>query len=334
MENRELPSNPSGRRFYWLAGAIVAAIAVYSAIWFYLAGQLESRSRDLLNNLGNRDIVAECQDLEVRGYPFRLGLFCSGVSANDAASATVISTGGFRSAAQIYKPNHIVSELDGPVAVKSGPGIMADLDWSLLRASTVFNLSGLSRASMESKDATAALTVDDRPVQVNADASELHTRQNNADLDTVLRLFAAQVTVPELADPLPKMDLQADVTLADRAWLLSGQRALRDPLRDLSASLNNFNADMANGAGLSADGPFSVDASGNLSGKFNVEIRGLAAWQELIATLLPDRSEQMESVSGILSTMGGGQDTISLPVNITEGTVRVGIIPVGKIPPL
>ncbi|MEM9105830.1 MAG: DUF2125 domain-containing protein, partial [Pseudomonadota bacterium] len=101
-----------------------------------------------------------------------------------------------------------------------------------------------------------------------------------------------------------------------------------------SASLNNFNADLENGAGLSIDGPFSVDPSGNLSGKFNVEIRGLSAWQELIATFFPDQLEQMESVSGILATMGGGQDTISLPLNITDGVVRVGIIPLGKIPPL
>ncbi|MEM9104238.1 MAG: DUF2125 domain-containing protein, partial [Pseudomonadota bacterium] len=246
MENSELPSNPSGRRFYWLAGAIVAAIAIYSAIWFYLAGQLEGRTQTLLSNLGSSDIVAECTDMEVRGYPFRLGLFCSGFQAQDALSDTVVSTGGFRSAAQVYKPNHIVSELDGPVSVASGIGVLADLDWSVLRASTVFNLSGLERASMESRALNAAVSLDDRPIRINADSSELHTRQNGADLDTVARFSAAQITVPELAGSLPRMDFQADVTLANRAWLLSGQHAVNDPLRDLSASLNNFNADLEN----------------------------------------------------------------------------------------
>ncbi|MCP4319665.1 MAG: DUF2125 domain-containing protein [Hyphomicrobiales bacterium] len=328
--------NPSVSRFYWLAGFIVAAIAVYSGVWYYLAGQLESRSRILLSDLQNRNIVADCRDMDVRGYPFRLGIFCSSVAAEDPASDTVVSTGGFRSAAQVYKPNHIVSELDGPVTVESGLGVLADLDWNVLRSSTVFNLSGLDRASLESTALKAALTIDDNPnpIRIEAESSELHAQQNNADLNTFLRLNVAQLVYVGVLNALPSFDLQADVTLADRAWLLSGNNGQQNPLYDLSASLNNLNADLDNGAGLSIDGPFSIDESGNLSGKFNLEIRGMKAWQEFITTNFPDQADSIQNMSGILATIGGGQDNLSLPVDITDGTVRIGIIQVGKIPPL
>ena len=336
MADRNKPSNPSVARFYWLAGFIVAAIAVYCGVWFYLAGQLESRSRALLTDLGNRDIVADCQDLDVRGFPFRLGIFCSAVDAQDAASDTVVSTGGFRSAAQVYKPNHIISELDGPVSVESGLGVLANLDWNVLRSSTVFNLSGLDRASMESRSLTAALTIDGNPnpIRVAADSSELHARQNNADLDTVLRLNAAMLTLEGILNGLPRFDMQADVTLADRAWLLSRNGGRQNPVYDLSGSVNNFNTDLENGAGFSLDGPFSVDGSGKLSGKFNLEIRGMTAWQELIAANFPDQAESIQNMSGILATLGGGEDNLSLPLNITDGNIRIGIIQVGRLPPL
>ncbi|MEM6463423.1 MAG: DUF2125 domain-containing protein [Pseudomonadota bacterium] len=331
-----MPPKPPSGRFYWLAGAIVAAVLIYCGVWFFLAGQLESRSRALLTDLQNQNVVADCRDLEVRGFPFRLGVFCSSVAAQDALSDTLVTAGGFRSAAQLYKPNHIISELDGPVSVESGIGILADMDWDVLRASTVFNRRGLDRASMESEALTAALSINDNPapVRINAESSELHARQNNADLDAYLRLNAAELSFQGLADALPLIDMQADLTLADRAWLLSAGHDQQNPLYDLAASLNNLNADLENGAGLSIDGPFSVDESGILSGKFNLEIRGVGAWQELIAVHFPEQAQYVENFSGILSAIGGGGDNLSLPVNITQGAVRIGIIQVGQIPPL
>ncbi|MEX3011430.1 DUF2125 domain-containing protein [Hoeflea sp. TYP-13] len=335
--NGKTPANPSTRRFYWLAAFIVAAIAVYSAVWFYLAGQLESRSRFLLSDLQNQNVVADCKDLDIRGYPFRLGLFCSSVAAQDAASDTVVSTGSFRSAAQVYKPNHIVSELDGPVTVESGIGLLADLNWDVLRSSTVFNLSGLDRASVESTALSASVTFngEPEPLQITAESSQLHARQNNADLDANMRLNTARLSHQGIFNGLPAFDLQADITMADRAWLLSGgSDQTGNPLHDLSASLNNLNADLDNGAGLSIDGPFSINQGGYLSGKFNIEIRGMKAWQDFVVANFPDQADAVQNVAGIIATLGGGQDNLSLPVNVDNGTVRIGIIQVGKIPPL
>lgn len=115
------------RRFVWLAVFIVALVAAYSGAWFYLARQLESRGAFLISDLANRNVHADCEEMEVKGYPFRLGVFCNSVSADDQLHSASLSTGSFRSAAQIYRPNHIVSELDSPVKISMGDGSLHNL---------------------------------------------------------------------------------------------------------------------------------------------------------------------------------------------------------------
>lgn len=329
------PANPS-RGYLWLVILIVVAIAGYTTVWFYLAGQLENRSRFLLSDLQNRNVSADCQDLDVRGYPFRLGLFCTSVVAQDQKTATTVSTGGFRSAAQIYRPNHIVSELDGPVSVEADADLLADLNWDTLRSSTVFNLEGLDRASLESKDFQANVTLAGAsdPVEVTAETSQFHARRNNADLDAVFRLNTAVLRFGEQLANAPALDLQADITLADRAWLLTGGNRPRQPWRDLSASLNNLNADMDNGAGLSMEGPFSINQDGYLTGKFNLEIRNMQAWQEVLTAAFPHLAEEIDNAAGIAAGIDGGNGSLSLPLNIDNGTVRIGFIQLGKLPPI
>ncbi|WP_419906687.1 DUF2125 domain-containing protein [Hoeflea sp.] len=329
------PAN-SSRRFLWLGIFIVVAIVAYTALWFYLAGQLETRSQFLLSDLRNRNVTADCRDMNVRGYPFRLGLFCSSVNAADTVADTTVTAGSFRSAAQLYRPNHIVSELDGPVSVQAAIGLLANLDWEILRSSTVFNLSGLDRASLESRDLQAAVTLpgESDPVEVTAASSEVHARQNSADLDAVLRLSTASLVYGNMLDGSTTFDLQVDVTLGDRAWLMSGAAASQQPWRNLSASLNNLNADLNNGAGLSVEGPFSINQDGYLTGKFNVEVRNMAAWQDFASQLFPQMSDQIANAAGIASSVNGGSANISLPINVDNGNVRIGFIQIGKIPPL
>ena len=330
------PANRS-RRFLWLVIGIVVVIAAYTGLWFYLAGQLETRSQFLLSDLRNQNVTADCRDMDVRGYPFRLGLFCSSVLAKDNVADTTVTAGSFRSAAQVYKPNHIVSELDGPVSVEAAVGLLADLNWETLRSSTVFNLSGLDRASLETRDLQAAVTLpgETDPVAVSAVSSELHARRNSADLDAVLRLNTASLVFGGVLDTSTTFDVQADVTLGDRAWLLSGSGGgAQQPWRNLSASLNNLNADLSNGAGLSIEGPFSINQDGYLTGKFNLEIRDMKAWQAFIGKLFPNMSEDIANAAGIAAGINGGGANLSLPINVDNGNVRIGFIQLGRIPPL
>ena len=335
--SRDKTAPRSGRRFLWLAIFIVVLFGAYSFGWFYLAGQLETRSAFLINNLADQNIQAECDSMDVRGFPFRLGVHCNSVSADDRTSGTLLSTGAFRSAAQIYKPNHIVSELDGPVTVSLAGVDTAKMDWQSLSSSTVFGLSGLTRASLKSVLLDAAIVPPNAAdaVQVNAQSAEVHVRQNNADLDLALRLDDTAVTSPTGGFALPAFDAEIDLTLADRAWLLSGQQnASRNPWHDLSASLDAFRADLGQGAQLALSGPFSIDGSGFLTGKFDLEIRGRDAWQALLTEAFPEQAQTIRNATGLIASIGQSQDSLKLPLNIERGRITIGFITLGQIPPI
>lgn len=335
MERSSEKAAPApNRRFWWLGLCIVIAIAAYSGAWFYLARQLESRSMFFLSELSNRNVEAQCEALEIRGYPFRLGVFCNSVSADDRLNGASLLTGQFRSAAQVYNPNHIVSELDGPVSVMAADGSSADMDWQGLSASTVFGASGLSRASLQTTDFTARLepAALAEALGLAADSTEVHVRRNDADLDAALRLKAA--TLNSDAVTLPALDLEGDVTLANRAWMLANGGPGGNPWHDLSASLNRLTAVLAGGAELSASGPFSIDGEGLISAKFDIEIRGRDAWQQVLAGAFPEATDTIVNAMSLLAGIGSAQDSLTLPININRGRIMLGFIPLGTLPPV
>ncbi len=55
--------------------------------------------------------------LEAGGILFCIRLFCDKMFHRDTQRVVEVSDGAFCSAAQVYNPFRIVSELDGPVAV-------------------------------------------------------------------------------------------------------------------------------------------------------------------------------------------------------------------------
>ena len=64
------------RRFQWLTAAIVAAIALYTAGWYYAAGRLTDEAQKALADLSRNGNRAVCESPAVHGFPFRIGLYC------------------------------------------------------------------------------------------------------------------------------------------------------------------------------------------------------------------------------------------------------------------
>ncbi len=110
-------------KIWALAVGILLVIALYTAGWFYAASTLKEKTLALLGDQQRHGVSALCQDAEYRGYPFRIGLFCSKVSIDDKTNGVSATFGALRSAAQIYQPNHIVWELDGPAETAPAPAL-------------------------------------------------------------------------------------------------------------------------------------------------------------------------------------------------------------------
>ena len=94
------PRRGMSRRFAWLAFAIIAAIGLYTAGWFYLADRLETHVAQAIGKARGRGAEADCTKAQARGYPFRIGLFCDGVAYSDRKVGVSLSGTGLRSAAR------------------------------------------------------------------------------------------------------------------------------------------------------------------------------------------------------------------------------------------
>lgn len=317
-----------------LAGVVILLIAGYTLVWFQLADRLRERVESFLVNLGDQGLVAECDNLDVRGYPFRIGVFCDAIRAENGGEFTVAAD-AFRSAAQVYEPGHIVSELDGPIKVHLDSGEDFGAEWEVLRASTVFSTDGLMRASLEGRaiDGDVVLAAGTQ-AGISAESAELHARRRGSDLDLAVRATGAGIDETIAGAALPAVDVAAEATLHDGAGFL-GERAIEPAaLRGSSGQLDNARLILPEGAALTVSGPFDIAEDGEISGAFAVTVEEPASMVEAFAALFPEYRVEIEKGAGLITSFGGGQDGLSFDLQVRKGRVFVGIIPLGRIPPI
>lgn len=324
------------RKLWLLASAVILVIAVYTAGWFYAASLLKENTLTLLGNQQKRGIAANCADADYRGYPFRIGLFCSKVSVDDTQHGISGTFGALRSAAQIYDPSHIVWELDAPAEVRTSHGLTVSSTWKSLQSSLIAKLHGVSRADMvlQGAQTNIASTADDQSFNINADHAEIHLRQNGQDLDAAIDLQGASSDMKGLPKFLPRLDTSMNVTLTGRAGLLDGSDPNGTALYGTSGHMQELKADLGEGRVLSISGPFSINDEGRLSGKLKLRIEQIAAWQNSLGQAFPDLAPTISTAAKMLSALGGGENA-SIDLTIRDGKVYAGgLIPIGKIPPI
>lgn len=318
------------RRFIVFAALIVLVVVGYSLAWNHFAGLIASEANATVAALNRDGRRASCEGLDVRGYPFRFGVFCHSTMYVDARGGVAVRAGSLRSAAQVYNPSRAVVELDGPATVEV-PGLNAlDVGWDALRASLRIGGEQLQRLSVEA----AALRIDpdggpigEAPL-VTAEKGEFHMRPNGADADVALRFSGLAVAPQILGDGrLPALDGTLDAILA-------GAMARQDwsgGLRGLSGELRNASLSGVDGAGISARGPFSVDQEGVVDAELDITVQEPEVLARLIGDLFPTARNQIAMGLGGLSTMG--EDPV-LPLRISRGQMRIGFITLGTLPPL
>ena len=328
-------SNVSAK-IWALAAGILLVIGLYTAGWFYAASMLKEKTLALLGDQQRHGVTAICQDAEYRGYPFRIGLFCSKVSIDDKTNGVAATFGALRSAAQIYQPSHIVWELDGPAETRTGTGIAASSQWESLQSSLITTLGGVDRSSTVIKGLMTGIvsTQTAQAFDVKVGHTEAHLRQNGNDLDAAITLQDTDVTAKGSPQIVPRFTAVGDVTLAGKAALLAGQ----DPGRGIygtKGEMRRLGIDLGNGQALSISGPFSVGDDGRISGKLRVEVDKLSAWRDQIKASAPQLAKTVDTATKMLSAMTGGGDRAAIDLTLNNGKVILGgFIAIGEIPPL
>lgn len=339
LENTMASSSRAGtsgvtRKLVWLAIAIVVFGALYTGGWFYAAERLKDRLTQQLAASEEGMHFASCSNLSVRGYPFRIGVFCDSVGIDDRPTGLSASFGELRSAAQVYRPGHAVIELDGPAQVRVTPDFALDVNWDLLRASTVAWTDGLDRASVAYDGLKGRLNAPSEGVSVGIAAThgEKHLRRSGEALDVAASLDGLALELG--GKVLPPFNLAVDVTIADAAKWMSSEGPPPTIPFGTSAELRALSLDLGDGKTMTLSGPVKVGDDGTLSGTLDLTIEGITAWRDRVSDVFPDAAKTAKRVASAIKGLSGGQDRAVVKLNVQQGTVYLGPFPIAEIPPL
>jgi hypothetical protein len=325
----------SGRKFWLLGAGIVLVVALYTGGWFYAASTLKSTVLTAIGPGNKAGVSGECTDIDFRGFPFRIGLFCSKVDVDDNVNGVSASFGALRSAAQVYAPGHIVWELDSPAEIRTAHGLSVNAEWTNLQSSLVTKLKGIDHSStiIDGLKATAVSSATGQTINFDAAHTELHLRQNGADLDGAISLTDAQTVIKDWPQVLPKLSTSADVTLQGKAGMIDGSD--EKGLYGASGELRKAVADIGDGKVMTLSGPFSFDEEGYLTAQFKLQIEDVNAWRDSIKQGFPDIAKTVDTAAKLLKAMAGGGGTVSVDLVVQRGNATVsGFIPLGQIPPI
>lgn len=371
MPTRSL-SLPAGRRtrrrYAILLLIVVAAAAGWTALWKYAAGRAAAESAKWRANEAAAGRVFACGDERVAGYPFRIEVTCRQARAEfrDFQPALTVTLPRVLTAAQIYQPNLLIAEFDGPM--RGGPaGKPAEFEatWSLGQASVSGILSTPDRVSLVFDSPKGVRLAEGRPQEVFAARHlELHgrpTQEGKPGIEAGIRLEQALFPLWAATAAQP-IDGVIDAVLHGITDFAPKPLPVR--LRELQAAGGGIEikqARLVQGDVLAVgSGALSFNSAGRLNGELRVTIAGLEAFLERIgAKQMVQSSSAMDKFAGALDRLAPGlgsmarqqvsdnigtgikaigeqttlegRKAVSLPLLFDDGAVSLGPISLGRI---
>ncbi|OJF92287.1 DUF2125 domain-containing protein [Pararhizobium antarcticum] len=338
MTATETAASPASRKIWQLAIGIVVFIALYTGAWFFAADQIKTRISAFLESGVAPGLSGECDSMDVRGFPFRIGLFCDTVRIDDTRRATSGVFGALRSAAQVYQPGHAIVELDGPAEIRVSPGLSMSADWALMHASLQANWQGLDRTSIASDKlaGTVLMTGTGESFGFAAEHSEIHMRRNGPDLDAAYSVTGLKISPAASQDLFPLITASLDLTVVDRANLLDTGSRQPDALYNNKGEVRNLTLDLGNDQVGTITGPFSVDGEGFISGEFSVTLKNIEGWRQNLTKAFPDEDTTIlvNNIANMLTALADGKNESTVKLNVRDGTAFLAFIPIGVLPQL
>ena len=331
-------ANPStySRRIKWLGIGAAIVAALYSTLWFWGAAKAKEELGKALADTARSGRTADCGNLDIRGFPFRIGVFCDRLTYSDPSESLSVTTGALRSAAQIYDPMQGIVELDGPFELSLPGNNRIKADWTLLHASARVSKPLPKRSSLEIKDIAVSMPSKSSAVIFKSDNLQAHFRTADNDID--LAASALNMLVgPALAQgrTIPAFNFDADIHIKDGVALaVSGDRDLVTLLRGQSGVLRGVGFNFAQGGGFTLSGPVALDEKGLVNADLSIRFSEAKKLGETIEKIAPEIAAYVApSLSFAASAAKPGEDP-KIDVTIRSGKASIGIIPLGQIPAL
>lgn len=318
---------------YLVLMALVAIVAIgWSALWIGVRATVNDVIDTEIVNAKNRGLTIECPDRALGGWPFRLELSCSALILKDGIGSTA-QLEGLRTVALAYNPGHVILEADGPAMLAGGAGLpTTEAEWTLARASTQLAVDGAEKVDV----VLAGLNLSTKGplglVRLTVNEGELHLRENPVSLEDldVAASFSGVASGMNTA--------ALDGSLVGR---IEGASALLKPSADFHPAGSVIHIDSLvltkSDLHITASGRLEVADTGELSGDLPITINGVAGMATAIRPLFPDGSPVPDAIQGAVQAFGkpGGEPgSIEVPVRVDAGMLRIGLVPLGTVPPV
>lgn len=378
MATRSRRTRSTRRRQWRYIGILVlfvALIAGWSGFWYYAAGKAEVAIEGWRAREAKAGRVYQCGSQTIGGYPFRIEVKCENASAlfRSNQPPVEIKASGMLIAAQIYQPNLLITEFQGPLTIADPgkpPTIVAT--WKLAQSSVRGTPTAPERASLVFDGLSAERTSGStRENVLYARRIEIHGRivegsvTNHPVIEVVTRL--SRVAAPTL-HPAASHPLDADITAVLRGLDDFSPKPWPMRFREMQAAggrIEIAQARVLQGETLATgSGSLALSANGRLDGQLRVTVAGL---DPFLASLKLDQTVQaspdMDKVAGaldrLLPGLGGvarqqatstnlslgigllGQQTtlegkraVTLPLRFDDGTIFLGPLRIGTTPAL
>lgn len=129
---------------------LIVLLAGWSAFWFVARARVHDAVTIWLAQEAEQQRQWSCPDRTVSGFPFRFEVRCSDLRFSGVTPAGNVNgtLAHFIAVAQVYQPNHVVIEAQGPLITDQENGERLTLDWQSFDASAVFSGNQLDRFAM------------------------------------------------------------------------------------------------------------------------------------------------------------------------------------------
>lgn len=304
----DYPAEPRRRSWPLLVPILIIVILAggWSAFWFYAAGKAQDIIVDWRQREAKSGRVYGCARESMAGFPFRIEVKCTDPQAEFRTTQPPLAlrAADLLVALQVYQPNLLIAEFDGPLAVADrGQPAKYTANWSLGRASVRGTPRNPERVSITFDN--PVLDRNDAPSPeraFSAKHAELHGRlasgtvRDKPVIDIALNLVAA---VAPSIHPLAAQPFDVDLDTQLVGLRNFDPKPWAQRFREIEQANGRIEVRLARvrqGETLAvAAGNLGLTPAGLLNGELQVTVAGL---DKLLPALGADQLVRPESAAG------------------------------------
>jgi len=326
------------RRFL-LPAVIMLLVIIYSTFWYIMARRVQERVSANLQSSQQYGITAHCENLRKTGYPLRIAMACDTLTWSRPLFGISFTSNLFVAGAPVYAPHWISLDITAPVMLEL-PGLkLLEGRWKTMQLEADLDknrLDSIALAVDQMVISNETATGSEKPVA--ADFIRIDADKHDDAFN--IRLSFDKLLLPfvlyRMNGNIPAMDGVVELQLDNAgSFYMPADGPLVNRIRGHSGNVSKAVFSMESGGRLTVSGPFSVSQEGVLSGRFTVAVGDSSAMMRTLRNLFPEQASNVETIFFALNTMPKNEKAeTQLVFDVVDGSVRMGFIRLGDIPPL